>query len=605
MTSVRKTPATGVAAFGALLALGVALLPADAAAQAGGVEPQNTEPLWEWDPSDPRIGLSPGLHDAGSAAWNIELVANSPRPEGFATNSDLAFSGNRVFVGNYNGFNVYDVSDPANPRLELSVLCPGNQGDVSVFGNLLFVSVQAASGRLDCGPQGVEEAVSPERFRGVRIFDMTNLQDLQQLAAVQTCRGSHTHSLVTRPGDTENVYVYVSGTSSPRPGEELPGCSDADPEEDPNTSLFRIEVIQVPLANPSQARIVNEPRVFADPVTGDIAGLWSGGDHGPGTQRSSRTAACHDITTYPEAGFAGGACSGNGILFDITDPVQPTRIDEVVDSNFAYWHSATFNNDGTSVIFTDEWGGGSAPRCRDIDPPTWGANALFRIVKGELRLQGYYKLPVPQTQAENCVAHNGSLVPVPGRDIKVQAWYQGGVSVFDFTDPANPYEIAFFDRGPIDPTGGDGGGQWSTYWYNGYLYGAEMARGLDVFRLLPNEHLTQNEIDAANLVELREFNPQHQPRFEWPAEFVVARAYIDQLVRDEDIDAAAAQRIRGELDRAESASGGARAQAFQPLLQTAAQLEAEALSAVAAGRTGDYSRRRVLLAGVIRELAGQ
>lgn len=567
-------------------------------------EPVSTEAVWSWDPSDPRIGLKAGLHDAGIAQWNMALVANAPRPEGFSTNSDLAFSGNLVFLGNYNGFNVYDVTDPRNPVLRLSVLCPGNQGDLSVFGNLLFKSVQATAGRLDCGTEGVADPVSPERFRGVRIFDMTNLDELPQVAAVQTCRGSHTHSLVTRPGDTENVYVYVSGTSAPRPAEELPGCSGADPDEDPNTSLFRIEVIQVPLRAPHEARVVSEPRVFADPVTGDIAGLWGGGDHGPGTQRSARTAACHDITTYPAVGMAGGACSGNGILFDITDPVNPTRIHEVVDENFAYWHSATFNNDGTTVIFTDEWGGGSAPRCREIDPPTWGANAIFRIVEGRMHRASYYKLPVPQTSFENCVAHNGSLVPVPGRDIKVQAWYQGGVSVFDFTDPYNPFEIAFFDRGPLSDERLVGGGQWSTYWYNGYIYGAEMERGLDVLELLPSEHLSQNELDAAKLVQLREFNPQHQPRLEWPAVPVVGRAYLDQMVRANHMEGGVARRIEGELTRWESATGAERSRAREALLATAAQLEAEALSAVARGQGGDYSRRRALLAGVIREMTG-
>jgi hypothetical protein len=567
-------------------------------------QPTTPGPVWEWDASDPRIGLRAGLHDAGEASWNMRLVANVPRPEGFSTNSDLAFTRNLVFMGNYNGFNVYDISNPRSPTTRLSVLCPGNQGDISVHGNLLFHSVQAASGRLDCGTEGIEAEVSPERFRGVRIFDMTNLDNLVQVAAVQTCRGSHTHSLVTRPGDDENVYVYVSGTSAPRPAEEMPGCSDLDPDQDPNTSLFRIEVIQVPLANPGAARIVNEPRVFADPVTGDIAGLWGGGNHGEGTQQTSRTAACHDITTFPGIGMAGGACSGNGILFDITDPVQPTRIDEVVDANFAYWHSATFNNDGTTVLFTDEWGGGSAPRCREIDPPTWGANAIFRVVNGKMRLAGYYKLPVPQTEMENCVAHNGSLVPVPGRDIKVQAWYQGGISMFDFTDPGNIYEIAFFDRGPISATSLEGGGQWSSYWYNGYIYGAEMARGLDVLELLPSEHLTQNELDAAKLVQLEEFNPQHQPKLVWPATWVVARAYLDQLVREGDIEQALATRVASELTAAESASGGARGQAFDRLLTTAGELEAQAMAAVAVGRQGDYARRRALLAGVIREMNG-
>jgi len=559
------------------------------------------EAVWTWNPDDPRIGLRGGVHDAASAAWNLRLISNSPRPEGFATNSDLAFSGNLVFMGNYNGFNVYDVSNPASPVSRLSVLCPGNQGDLSVFGNLLFKSVQAASGRLDCGTEGVADSVSAERFRGVRIFDMTDLDALPQVAAVQTCRGSHTHSLVTRPGDPDHVYVYVSGTSAPRPAGELEGCSGADPNEDPNTSLFRIEVIQVPLANPSLARVVNEPRVFQDPISGDIAGLWSGGDHGEGTQTTSRTTACHDITTYPERGVAGGACSGNGILFDISDPVHPLRLDEVVDPNFAYWHSATFNNDATSVIFTDEWGGGSAPRCRPIDPPEWGANAIFTIEGGKLRHASYYKLPVPQTEFENCVAHNGSLIPVPGRDIKVQSWYQGGISVFDFSDPWHPFEIAFFDRGPLSETELQGGGHWSAYWYNGRIYAAEMVRGLDVLELLPNDLLTQNEIDAARLVEWRELNPQHQPRIEWPTHPVVARAYLDQLNRDGAVPSDFAVRLErelGELERNSRVEGSR-------LASLAAELEGEVLQLARRGGGGLEGRRKALLAEELRSLISQ
>jgi hypothetical protein len=557
--------------------------------------------MW-WDPADPRIGLKAGLHDAGQAARGLELIANSPRPEGFSTNSDIAFAGDFVFLGNYNGFNIYDVSDPRSPRLRLSVLCPGNQGDLSVHGNLLFKSVQAASSRLDCGDEGIDEQVSFERFRGVRIFDITDIDNPRQVAAVQTCRGSHTHSLASHPDDADNIYVYVSGTSAPRPAEELPGCSAADPDEDPNTSLFRIEVIQVPLARPQDARVVAEPRVFADPITGDIAGLWPGGDHGHGTQRTSRTAACHDITTFPAIGLAGGACSGNGILYDIRDVRNPTRIDDVVDPNFAYWHSATFSNDGTKVIFTDEWGGGSAPRCRETDPPTWGGNAIFRIENGRMRLASYYKLPVPQTQFENCVAHNGSLIPVPGRDIKVQSWYQGGISIFDFTDAHNPVEIAFFDRGPISDTELVGGGHWSAYWYNGYIYGAEMERGLDVLRLVPGEHLSQNEIDAAMSVQLREFNPQHQPKFVWAASVTVSRAYVDQLERAQALPAARIAELRGQLDQAERASGTARRAAGERLVATATQLDADALTALTGGRSA-AARTTALLAQSLRELA--
>jgi len=514
--------------------------------------------------NDPRVGLKPGVDDAGEAAWNLELVAHMPMPEGFMSpeslgdlnyaNSDFAFRDDILFQGSFHGFNFYNVEDPRQPRLLTSVICPGGQGDVSVYGNLLFMSVEQTRGRLDCGAQGVDEAVSAERFRGVRIFDITDIEAPKQIAAVQTCRGSHTHTLVVDPDINDRIYIYGSGTGGVRSAEELAGCSGLGPDEDPNTALFSIDVIEVPLAAPESAKIVNRPRIFGDETTGQIAALWKGGDHGPGTQRTSVTNQCHDITTYPEIGLAAGACSGNGILLDISDPVNPKRLDHVSDKNFAYWHSATFNNDGTKVIFTDEWGGGTQPRCRATDLPSWGANAIFDIVDGKLEFRSYYKMPAPQTEVENCVAHNGSLIPVPGRDIMAQAWYQGGLSVFDFTDSANPVEIAYFDRGPIDAEELKVAGYWSTYWYNGNIYGAEIARGVDIFRLTPSEFLSANEVQAA--VELRSevFNAQHQPKLVWPATPVVGRAYLDQLTRANAVDGPTADRIRALLERAEKAA---------------------------------------------------
>jgi hypothetical protein len=554
--------------------------------------------------ADPRVGLRAGWTDAGQAAWNMELIAHRARPEGFFnpnnpgdsrfSNTDLAFAGNYVFVGNYHGFKIYDVSNPSDPRLRTAVVCPGGQGDVSVHGNLLFFSVEEARGRVDCGVQGADGTVNPDRFRGVRIFDISDLDRPRQVAAVQTCRGSHTHTLVTSPRDRENLYVYSSGTSIARPGAELEGCVDVRSPDDPKTAYWSIAVIRVPLAAPHQARVVSEPRVFADPRTGAIAGLWQGGDHGPGTQRSSQTNQCHDITAYPEIGLAAGACAGNGILFDISDPANPRRIDEVTDANFAYWHSATFSNDGSSVIFTDEWGGGRGARCRATDAPEWGANAIFRVVDRRLEFASYYKMPAPQTETENCVAHNGSLVPVPGRDIKVQAWYQGGISVFDFTDPANPFEIAFFDRGPISATQLMTGGHWSSYWHNGYIYGSEIARGLDVLRLTPGEHLSRNEIEAARLVRFDEFNPQHQPKVVWPASFVVSRAYIDQLRRNGGLSADRLGAVAAALDGAERMTAGAAKR--NALSQLAGQLDADARGA------RDADRVRALAASV-RKLA--
>ncbi len=586
--------------------LTLAMVASGAAAQAD-TATAPLPPRFTWDPNDPRLGLAPGWMDAASAARGLEHIASIPRPEGFFnpatpgdnrfTNSDLAFRGTRLYQGNYQGFQVFDISTPSRPDLLLSVLCPGGQGDVSVFGDLVVMSAQEARGRLDCGLEGVADSISAERLQGIRIFDLSDLRNPRQVAAVQACRGSHTHTLVTNPNDSANLYVYIQGTSSVRPAEELPGCSGAAPEEDPNTSLFRIEVVRVPLDAPERAEIVNMPRIFADPATGAIAGLWAGGDHGPGTQRTSGTNRCHDITAYPEIGLAAGACSGNGILLDITDPVNPVRVAEVMDPNFSYWHSATFNNDGTKVLFTDEWGGGTAPRCRASDPPTWGADAIFTREGSEMRLQGYYKLPVPQTETENCVAHNGSLIPVPGRDIMVQAWYQGGLSVVDFTDPANPYEIAFFDRGPISQEMLFTGGFWSTYWYNGRIYGAEISRGIDVFRLTPSEHLSAAEIAAAELVRTEQFNAQLQERFRWPDAAPVARAYLDQMVRAGRILAARATELDALLDRVER--GGVPA---AELRQAATRIDAD-VAAIRAGTAGGDADRLERMAGVLRGLA--
>jgi len=550
---------------------------------------------------DPRLNLAPGWTDARQAILNLELVAHRPRPDGFVNaadpgsfafaNSDLAFAGDLVFQGSFNGWQVWDISDPGKPTLRKAFPCPGGQGDLSIHRNLLIMSVEMPNGRVDCGTTGVSDSVSADRFTGVRIFDVSDLDRPRQVAAVQTCRGSHTHTLVTDPNDPANIYVYVSGVSPVRPAAELAGCSGLPPEQDAATALFRIEVIRVPVAAPHEARIVNTPRIFAD-STGNIAGLWQGGTHGTGTQETAVTDQCHDITAFTEIGLAAGACSGNGILLDIRDPANPRRIDQVTDPNFAYWHSATFNNDGTRVLFTDEWGGGTQPRCRVTDRPEWGANAIFTREAGRLRFAGYYKIPA-QSATENCVAHNGSLIPVPGRDIMVQGWYQGGISVFDFTDPAHPIEIAYFDRGAISTTRVVLGGHWSAYWYNGLIIGSEIARGLDILRLTPSEFLSENEIEAARLVRMESFNAQNQTKFSWPATFVVARAYVDGLLRSDGLRRAWADDVREQLDSAERMSGAARQ---APLSALAARLETEAQT------TRDAARLRAL-AAVVRALA--
>src|SRR5216683_846462 len=549
---------------------------------------------------DPRVGLKAGLYDAGEASFGLERLISLPKPAGFApdlasiaafdaapappppppgtppargpqsgpranyggTNSDLAFHGTTLFLGNYSGINFYDISSPAKIKLITSVVCPGGQGDVSVYGHLLFMSVEAANGRLDCGTQGFPTPAgatpappppadpaadaaggprrppppppSPDRIKGIRIFDITDVSQPKQVAEVQTCRGSHTHTLVIDPKDKDNIYVYISGSAGVRPAEELAGCSGADPDKDPDTALFTIVVIKVPLAHPEQAKVVASPRIFTDPETGSMNGLWKGGNHGEGTQTTSMTRGCHDITIRSDLGLAAGACSGNGILLNISDPVHPVRIDAVTDPNYAFWHSANFSNDGTKVLFTDEWGGGGQPRCRASDPMNWGADAIFNLKGGKLTMTSYYKMPAPQTELENCVAHNGSLIPIPGR-------------------------------------------------------------GVDVVKLVPNKYLTQNEIDAASQVHVAELNVQNQQKFVWPANFVTAKAYIDQLARSNALDAKRLAALNEAIAKAEASHS-------KP--KDVAQLRAMAVSldkdADAAKSPADAYRMRTL-AGIMKQ----
>jgi hypothetical protein len=614
---------------------------------------------------DPRIGLRPGLWTAGQASWNMRVVSATRPSEKFTQgiNSDLAFIGNYAIQGNFNGYQVWDISNPSAPTLKTAYFCPASQSDVSVYKNLLFVSAESESARLDCGAQGVRDSVSKERIRGIRIFDITDIANPKYVANVQTCRGSHTHTVLVDPKDKDNVYIYISGSSPPRSTNEMQGCINESPEKNPNSALFRIEVIKVPLARPAQAAIVSNPRIFnnlaAPPHHGetpeDIAaskkaaeaararGLYTvtfegmemalpptftaplldsvvkaRGGTGAATSADSaklRSALqgivekmfgledadkhgptqCHDITVYPAIGLAGGACEGYGLLIDIRDPANPVRIGAVADSNFSYWHSATFNNDGSKVLFSDEWGGGGAPKCRRTDKPEWGADAIFTIdATKKMNFQSYYKMTAPQTPLENCVAHNGSLIPIPGRDVMVQAWYQGGLSVFDWTDAKHPTEIAFFDRGPADSTRMTMAGSWSVYWYNGVIVSSEIARGLDILELTPSAMLSQNEIDAAKTVRLEYLNAQGQPQFVWPASFALARAYLDQLERSKALSAADLSSARGELTRAEGLSSQQRRDALAQL--------ATRMHGVAARATADQAKAHAM-ASAIGELA--
>jgi hypothetical protein len=622
---------------------------------------------------DRRVGLRAGWMNASEAAWNLRVVAEARKPAQFIDdtnpgdfgylNSDVAFTGHYAIQGNFHGLQVWDIAQPSHPTLVTTYLCPEQQNDVSVYRNLLFASGEDFNGRLDCGAQGVPDSVSKDRMRGIRIFDISDITHPKPITSVQTCRGSHTHTLVTDPNDQANVYIYVSGGAPVRSPSELAGCSDLTPDKDPNSEHFRIEVIQVPLAHPEQAHVVSKPPILADltapeshgEAPEDIAAAAKaaaearakggftakvrgedivlgprfvrfrldsivkarGGSGAPTAADSAtlRTNAqsivdlvvtpsagngprpgplqCHDITVYPALGIAGGACAGYGVLLDIRDPAHPKRIAAAADSNFAFWHSATFNNDGTKVLFTDEWGGGLQPKCRATDKPEWGADAIFAVGQNALTFRGYYKIPAPQTVFENCVAHNGSLIPVPGRDIMVQGWYQGGVSVFDWTDAAHPKEIAYFDRGPMDSTKLVAAGSWSAYWYNGYIYSTEIGRGLDVFEVLPSGLLSQNEIDAAKLVHFDYLNVQDQPKLVWPPSFVVARAYLDQLARSAGLASAKVAAARTALERAERLSGQARRDGLTRLVT---ELTGDAAAAA------DQAKVRAL-AGMVTDLA--
>jgi hypothetical protein len=605
---------------------------------------------------DPRVGLRGGRQDstgavspAGEAAWNLRLLSNTQPPKPFMgqTNSDLAFSGKYVLQGNYAGPIVWDISNPAKPVVAKTDLCPASQNDVSVYKNLMIVSNESNSGRLDCGGQGIKDTVSKDRLRGVRIFDISDINNPKYVANVQTCRGSHTHTVVVDPKDKDNFYIYISGQAQVRSPNELPGCSKLSPDQDPNSARFRIDVIKVPLAHPEQAAVIGAARIFndlapapthaessdpaekaaaeaqmaaakkagafvavvgtqeiilppqfvkpqldsvvkarggtGDPTAADSAAfraylpklieILTGGAAGG---KPTGPDQCHDITVYPGIGLAGGACAGYGLLLDIKDPAHPVRIDAVSDSNFSYWHSATFNNDGTKVLFSDEWGGGGAAKCRATDKMEWGADAIFTIENHKMVFKSYYKMPAAQSSLENCVAHNGSLIPIPGRDVMIQAWYQGGVSVFDWTDASHPKEIAFFDRGPVDSTRFTMGGSWSVYWYNGVIVSSEIARGLDVFELTPSQFISQNEIDAARTVHFDQLNVQDQQKFVWPASFALSRAYLDQLERSSGMSAANIASARADLASAEKLSGAARRAALTKL---ATRLHTEAAKA--------------------------
>ena len=547
--------------------------------------------------TDPRSGLKPGRLDAGVAAKNMELVSFSPKPAAFDTarglmfiNSDLAFSGHYVYQGNFAGFTVWDVSDPTSPKTVAVVQCITSQGDPSVYGNLLFVSAEGRANRTDCAKGGVEDP--KDHMAGVRIYDISNPASPRLVKNVQTCKGSHTHTIIPDPKDKDVLYIYVSGNQGARPDSELAGCKNGDDPADPTNSLYRLDVIKVPLSHPEQAEVVTGARIFTGLGPAPLsdareARMEERARANPNRQGPPPTGPrnCHDVTAYPAMNLLAGACASYGLLVDISNPLKPKRLDAVSDTNFSLWHTAVFSNDGKRVVFTDEWGGGTGPMCQATSMMEMGGNTVLTIGKDNKYTQhAYFKIPTAQTAQENCVSHNGGLIPVPGRDIMVQGWYQGGVSVMEFTDPDHPQELAYFDRGPIDaPPEADSaasaassaaggrrmsgtiGGSWGAYWWNGLIYSSELDRGFDILELKPSDMLSENEIAAAKLVHLEQYNPQSQPHIEWPAAFPVVRSYLDQLVRNNGLSSERTTAIASALDAAEKQSGKAQSDALNAL----------------------------------------
>ncbi|HSQ31225.1 MAG TPA: hypothetical protein VLN49_15300 [Gemmatimonadaceae bacterium] len=550
--------------------------------------------------NDPRDGLKPGKLDAGTAQSGMRLVSFSPKPAEFDSasglrfiNSDLAFGDHYVYQGNFAGFMIWDVKNPAKPVMAAVVPCITAQGDPSIVGHLLFISAEGGGNRNDCGSTGVQNPA--DHMTGVRIYDVSDPKAPKLVKNVQTCKGSHTHTVIPDPKDKGAVYIYVSGNQNARPDSELAGCKNGTDPADETNSLYRLDVIKVPLAHPEQAAVVTGARIFTglEPAATSALRREQQAARGRGGRRGGAPTDtqlppppptgprnCHDVTAYPAMHLLAGACASYGLLVDISNPEKPVRLDARADTNFSLWHTAVFSNDGSKVVFTDEWGGGTQPMCQKTSMMEMGGDAILTIDKAKKYTQhSYFKLPSAQTAQENCVSHNGGLLPVPGRDIMVQGWYQGGVDVVDFTDPEHPFEVAYFDRGPVDPppapgdtTGGANsrgratiGGSWGAYYWNGYVYSSELARGFDILELLPSDKLSANELAAAKLVRMTEYNPQSQPHIVWPAAFPVIRSYLDQLVRGNGLSTARTTAVAKALDAAEKQSGAARGAALTAL----------------------------------------
>ena len=578
---------------------------------------------------DPRSKLTPGRFDAGIAISNMKQVSFVKKPAEFDTvaglkfiNSDLAFGTHYIYQANFAGFLIWDITDPANPVLASATKCITSQGDPTIVGNLLFLSAEGAGNRNDCGDGGVQDP--KDHMAGVRIFDVSNPKAPKLVKNVQTCKGSHTHTLVPSPKDPRIIYLYVSGQQAARPATELAGCKNGTDPADPTNSLFQLDIIKVPLDHPEQAAVIPGARIFTGlDSRGECKQFCAPVD--PRRQAASATRPapdpamptgprnCHDVTAYPAMNLLAAACSTHSILVDISNPEKPVRIDALTDTNnFQGRHTAAFSNDGKKLIQTDEWGGGTGPMCQASSMIELGGNTVITLdAKKKQTQRAYFKLPSAQSAEENCVSHNGGIIPVPGRDLYVQGWYQGGVDIMDFTNPDSAFEIGSFDRGAIDPPKGADvpqpapgtppvrgggntiGGSWGAYYWNGLIFSSELDRGMDILELTPSAQLSANEIAAAKLVRFDNYNPQSQPKMTWPPAFVVVRSYLDQLVRNGGLASARTAAISSALDIAEMKGGAARAAALNALAQ---QVDRD----VAGAKDGARVRT---MAGEIRRLA--
>ena len=577
---------------------------------------------------DPRSGLKSGRYDAGVAEKNMRLISTVPKPAPFDTvrgltfiNSDLAFRGNYVYQANFAGFSIWDITDPAKPVMTAVVRCITSQGDPTIYGNLLFLSAEGAGNRKDCGDGGVQDP--KDHMAGVRIFDVSNPKAPKLVKNVETCKGSHTHTLVPSPTNKRIIYLYVSGQQAARPETELAGCKNGTDAADPTNSLYQLDIIKVDLDKPEQATVIPGARIFTG-LDGASECRRYCAPVDPRRAQRARPADdflaagprnCHDVTAYPAMNLLAASCSTHSILVDISNPEKPFRINALADTNnFQGRHTAAFSNDGKKLIQTDEWGGGTGPMCQASSMIELGGNTVITLDGTKKQTQrAYFKLPSAQAAEENCVSHNGGIIPVPGRDLYVQGWYQGGISIMDFTSADSAFEVGYFDRGSIDPPrpvdvpsaaaagmnpnvrGGGNviGGSWGAYYWNGLVFSSELDRGMDILELTPSAELTANEIAAAKLVRFEEYNPQSQPKMTWPPAFVVVRSYLDQLVRGQGLASSRTTAIDAALTAAEQQSGAGRASALRTL---ATQVDRDMSGAK------DGARVRAM-AGEIRRLA--